>query len=103
MAASNITKGISIASVVAVLGIVGTGYGYDVSQRTAQHAEIETDIQQKMFAGNVELDLQSIELELKMYRTISERRELTRDETDRVEFLKSKRAILIAEQKRQIA
>lgn len=103
MAASNTVKGISIASVAAVLGLLGTGYGFDLKARATQHDDIKADYTQKLFAGNVELDLQSIQLELKMYRSIKERRVLTDDELDRVEFLKSKRAILIAEQKRQVA
>ena len=54
------------------------------------------------FAGDVELSLQQIELELKMYRIIAERRALTPDEQDRKSYLEALRAILVTEQRKHV-
>ena len=52
-----------------------------------------------MVMGDVELELQRIELELKLYRSIEERRDLTPDEIDREEYLQNLRDILLEEQR----
>jgi hypothetical protein len=94
----NITKAhISIGSLITVIPLVaGAALWYDGLQ-AAQHEQITA----AQVASNVELDLQRVELELKLLRTIEERRELTPDEQDRLEYLKQLREVLIEEQRKK--
>lgn len=94
---------IGIGVVISALGLIGSGYAWDYNQREEVHAEIETSLDNEIHAGNIELDLKSIELELKLYRTIEERRPLTPDEKDRKEYLEALREILLAEQRKKVA
>jgi hypothetical protein len=94
----NITKAhISIGSLITVVPILaGAVLWYDGLQ-AAQHETIKA----QQVAASVELDLQRVELELKLLRTIEERRELTPDEKDRKAYLESLREVLIAEQRKK--
>lgn len=94
----NITKAhISIGSLITVVPVLaGAVLWYDGLQ-AAQHDTIKA----QQVAASVELDLQRVELELKLLRTIEERRQLTSDELDRLEYLKQLREILIAEQRKK--
>lgn len=96
----NITKAhISIGSLITVVPILaGAVLWYDGIQAAA-HEEITAQV----VAADVELDLQRVELELKLLRSIQERRELTPDELDRLEYLKQLREVLIAEQRKKVA
>ncbi len=89
-----------------VLGVLTAGASaavwYDGTQQT-EHDAIETELDAEIHAGGVELGLQQIKLELKLYRSIEERRQLTPDELDRKEYLEALRLILVAEQQKQIA
>lgn len=107
----NITKAhISVGTLITVIPLIaGAALWYD-NRQDAQHEEIQAEatasdeaIQTVMFAGDVELSLQQIELELKMFRMIAERRALTADEQDRKEYLEALREILIAEQRKKVA
>jgi TRAP-type C4-dicarboxylate transport system substrate-binding protein len=96
----NITKShISVGTLITVIPLVaGAALWYD-GLKEAQHEAIS----QTLVASNVELDLQRVELELKLLRTIIERRALTPDEQDRLEYLKQLREVLIAEQRKKDA
>jgi len=96
----NITKAhISIGSLITVVPILaGAVLWYDGLQASAHEA-----ITAQVMAADVELDLQRVELELKLLRSIQERRELTPDELDRLEYLKQLREVLIAEQRKKVA
>ena len=96
----NITKAhISVGTLITVIPLVaGAALWYDTRIDT-QHQEIIAQTQ----AADVELELQRIELELKMLRNIEERRDLTADELDRKEYLETLREIIIAEQRKQVA
>lgn len=96
----NITKAhISVGTLFTVIPLVaGAALWYD-GLKLEQHKEIA----QAQIASNVELDLQRVELELKLLRTIMERRALSSDEQDRLEYLKQLREVLIAEQRKKDA
>jgi len=94
---------IGIGVVISGLALLGSGYAWDYNQRDAIHKEIESSLDQEIHAGNIELDLKAIELELKLYRTIEERRPLTPDEQDRRDYLEKLREILLAEQLKKVA
>lgn len=86
-----------LATIATLVGISATlvgGYVFDLDLRASAHDGIE----QTMAAGNVELDLQRVELELKLFRTIEERRPLTPDEADRKEYVEQLRRVLLNEQ-----
>jgi len=68
-----------------------------------QHEAIATVAAEQRFAGEVELSLQQIELELKMFRMIKERRPLPADEEDRKTFLESLREFIVADQRKKVA
>jgi len=84
-----------ITTVCVFLGLMGGAYAYDQNQREKQHAAIISE----MIAGNIELDLQRVELELKLLRTIRERRALTEDEADRKRYLIDLRKVLLTKQR----
>jgi hypothetical protein len=85
-----------IMTMIAILGITGAAYAYDKNERAQIHEELTHDI----IAGNIELDLQRVNLELKLLRTIKERRALTADEQDRKQYLIDLRKALLATQKK---
>ena len=94
---------IALGTVISMLTAgAGAAVWYDGTQQ-AEHDAIESQLDEEIHAGNVELGLQQIALELKLYRTISERRPLTMDELDRKTYLEALRLILVAEQKKQVA
>ncbi len=94
---------VGIGVVISALTAVASGaIWYDGTQQ-AEHDQIEQTADVERHAGNVELSLQQISLELKLYRAIKERRDLTLDELDRKEYLEALRLILVAEQQKQIA
>lgn len=94
---------IAIGTVISILtASAGAAVWYDGTQQ-AEHDALESELDKEIHAGNVELSLQQIELELKLYRTISERRLLSLDELDRKAYLEALRLILVAEQKKQVA
>lgn len=55
---------------------------------------LEQSATEKRTAGDVDSQLMTIEAELKLYRSIEERRPLNADEVDRVDFLRELRRIL---------
>ena len=98
-----------IGTGLACLTLLGSLYAYDQSLENDKHAEIELQLQEnfatvtaQMIAGDVELDLQRVELELKLLRTLEERRELTSDEQDRKDYLLELRRILREQQKNKV-
>ena len=60
----------------------------------SEMAEMENRIAGQNLAKSIEVELQGIRTELKLLRSIAERRELTQDEQDRMEYLKLRRAQL---------
>lgn len=96
----NITKAhISVGTLITVIPLIAGAALWYEGRQDAAHDEIKA----QAVAGDVELDLQRVELELKLLRTIEERRELSPDEKDRKEYLESLREILIAEQRKKAA
>lgn len=97
---SDITKThISIGTLIVVIPMVaGAALWYD-NRNDDQHAEMQV----AAVAGDVELTLQTINLELKLLRTIEERRALSADEADRKAYLEALREIMITEQKKRVA
>ena len=91
--------GTMIAAVMALLTLIGSGYAYEKSLQNDVHQTMD----ERTVSTGVELDLQRIDLELKMFRLIEERRVLTPDELARKEYLEAYRLILIQQQKEQIA
>ena len=94
-----------IGTALATLTMLGGLYAYDQSLEAAEHEEIQQTIATvtaQMIAGDVELDLQRVELELKLLRTLEERRELTSDEEDRKQYLIELRRILREQQKNKV-
>ena len=91
--------GTMIAAVMALLTLIGSGYAYEKSLQKDVHQTMD----ERTVSTGVELDLQRIDLELKMFRLIEERRVLTPDELARKEYLEAYRLILIQQQKEQIA
>lgn len=96
----NITKAhISVGTLITVIPMLaGAAIWYD-TRSDEQHRELQAYTAQQ----DVELELQRIELELKLLRTIEERRELTPDEEDRKEYLEALREIIIEEQRGYVA
>jgi len=96
-------------AIALVAGMASVGVWYNSTQSTA-HAELRAsisaesaEIQTRMAMGGIELDLKAIALELKLYRTIEERRALTPDEKDRKDYLEALRTVLLAEQLKKVA
>ena len=85
-----------------VTAVAGAGVWYDGTQQV-EHDQIAEEADKEIHAGGVELNLQQIELELKLYRAIKERRPLTPDEQDRKAYLEALRLILLAEQQKQVS
>ena len=94
-----------IGTALATLTMLGALYAYDQGLENDKHEEIAVAIQAvtaQMIAGDVELDLQRVELELKLLRTLEERRELTSDEADRKQYLLELRRILREQQQQKV-
>jgi hypothetical protein len=107
----NITKAqISIGTLAAAIPVIlgalmwTRGWVNDGHAAVALEAEAnDTVLSAVQYAGQVELTLQQINLELKMLRTIQERRALTADEQDRKTYLEALREIIVAEQRKKVA
>jgi hypothetical protein len=96
----NITKAhVSIGTLIVVVPMLAGAALWYEGKNDAEHAEIQFAAS----AGDVELSIQQINLELKLLRTIAERRVLTADELDRKDYLEALREIMVAEQKKRIA
>ena len=96
---------IPIAIALTLIAMLAGGYVWEKGLQADEHtilAEADDDLNAQIIAGGLESDIQRIELELKMYRSIEERRELTPDEQDRVDYLKGLRTILLVEQKKRL-
>ena len=96
---------ISIAIALTLIAMLAGGYVWEKGLQADEHtilAEADDSLNAQIIAGGLESDIQRIELEMKMYRTISERRDLTPDEQDRVGYLKELRTILLTEQKKRL-
>ena len=98
MAETKVNK-VAISTVISLVTLIGGGYAWELSRQET----VVQEVTQQMVMGDVELDLKRVELELKLLRTIKERRPLTEDEKDRYEYLKSLRTILKEKQKKSIA
>lgn len=96
----NITKAhISVGTLITVIPMLaGAALWYD-TRMDGQHEQIQA----QTVAADIELELQRIELELKLLRTIQERRELSPDEQDRKDYLEALREIIIGEQRGSVA
>lgn len=93
------TTGISLGALALILPMIaGSALWYDGTQQEEHMTIVMTAV-----AGDVELSLQQINLELKMFRMIVERRVLTADEADRKTYLEALRVILLVEQKKRVA
>lgn len=95
----------AIGTGLATLTLLGSLYAYDQGLENAKHKEIAgviATVTDQMLAADVELDLQRVELELKLLRTLAERRELTSDEADRKAYLLELRRILREQQKNKV-
>jgi hypothetical protein len=79
--------------------MIAGGYAWEKGLQAEVHNSLDAEI----IAGDLELDLQRIELELKLFRIIEERRPLTPDEQDRRDYLEALREIMLAEQLEQVA
>ena len=89
---------IPLTIVLTVLAALAGVYVWEKDQQAQAHNLMDGAV----LASNVELSLQQLELELKMFRTIQERRELTADELARKEYIEAYRLILLAEQKKKV-
>jgi len=94
---------ISIGALIAIVPLIaGAAFWYE-GHRDEDVALADMVVQAQSFAGDVELSLQQIELELKMLRGFAERRPLTADEEDRKKYLEALREIIVAEQRKKVA
>ena len=89
---------IALPTVIALLVAVGGAYAYELSRQDDVHKVLV----ESQVAGDVELDLSRVKLELKLIRTIKERRPLTADELDRRRYLEALRSILLTQQRAKI-
>lgn len=81
----------AVGTAVAVLGLGGGFYTWDLNQRQAVYESLSA----AQVAGDVELELARVNLELKLLRDIEERRQLTPDEEDRRTYLLALREKLL--------
>lgn len=88
----------AIGTLIAVVSAGAGGVAWYDDRKQAEHEVIEAT----QVAGDVELSLQTVNLEIKLLRTIQERRELTPDEKDRLSYLLALRTILIEEQRSKV-
>lgn len=94
-----------IGAGLATLTLLGALYTYDQKLEDDEHQDIAaviSTVTDQMLAADVELDLQRVELELKLLRTIEERRPLTPDEEDRKQYLLELRRILREQQQQKV-
>lgn len=94
---------ISIGALLVIIPLLAGAAIWYEDHRDEAVDEGDFAVQSQSFAGDVELSLQQIELELKMFRVIAERRALTADETDRKAYLEALREIIVAEQRKKVA
>lgn len=99
----NKTQGISIGLLLTIIPLLAGAALWYESHRDESVEDGDFAVQAQSFAGDVELSLQAIELELKMFRVIAERRPLTADENDRKAYLEALREIIVAEQRKKVA
>lgn len=100
------TKGISIGVLGLVIPLIaGSVIWYDKEQ-TAEHVVIEAKavaqdmmVSQAAYEANRDVELELIDAKLKMYRMIVERRPLSADEAADEEWLKTRKGILLQEQR----
>ena len=88
---------ISIAIALTLIAMFADGYVWEKGLQADEHtilAEVDAGLNAQIIAGGLESDIQRIELELKMYRSIEERRKLTPHEQDRVDDVKALRTLL---------
>jgi hypothetical protein len=97
------TTGISIGALLVIIPLLAGAVVWYEDHRDDAVSDGDNAVQAQSFAGDVELSLQAIELELKMFRVIAERRELTADEEDRKSYLEALREIIVAEQRKKVA
>ena len=96
---------VAIPVVLTLIAMLAGGYVWEKGLQANEHkilADADATLNADIIAGDLELDLQRIELELKMLRNLEERRPLTPDEQDRREYLEALRAILLTAQKKRI-
>lgn len=92
---------LAIGTVISIIaGGAGIGVWYDGTQE-AEHEQIQQTSSEKRFSDNLEVTLELISAKLKLYLTIKESRPLTPEEEADEEYLKTRRAILLAEQAKQ--
>lgn len=94
---------ISIGALITIIPLLAGAALWYEQHRDESVAEADVAVQAQSFAGDVELSLQQIELELKMLRGFAERRPLTADELDRKKYLEALREIIVAEQRKKVA
>ncbi len=102
----NKTTGISIGALAVIIPLLaGSAVWYDGLQYD-EHKAIEAKavaqdeaVSQSSYIANRNVELELIESKLKMYRVIVERRPLTPDEAADEEWLKTRKAILLQEQR----
>lgn len=102
-------QGIAIGTVIAILTAAGSGAVWYDNRQDAEHVQIESyadagkeQVASESLRKSVKLELQLIETELKLLRTIEERRPLSADEQDKRASLKELRAILLEAQREQV-
>ena len=100
------TKGISIGVLALIIPLIaGSVIWYD-DRQTDEHKVIEAKavaqdmmVSQVAYESNRDVELELIEAKLKRYRVIEERRELSADEAADEEWLKTRKGILLQEQR----
>lgn len=106
----NITKAhLSVGTLITVIPLVAAASIWYDGRRDDQHGAIVAQVEEsrefaasESYRKSVDLELQAINLELKILRTIQERRPLTLDEEDRLAYLVSLREILLEAQREQV-
>lgn len=106
----NITKAhLSVGTLITIIPLMAAASIWYDGRRDEQHGAIVAQVEEsrefaasESYRKSVDLELQGINLELKVLRSISERRELTADELDRLEYLKELREILLEAQREQV-
>ena len=85
----------SAAYIVGMLGVLGGGYTWDLHQREVVHDKIVAESDRR----SIDSELQRTNLEIKFLLEVRERRPLNADESDRLDYLRSLRAVLIEQLK----
>lgn len=104
-----VVQSIAIGTVLTALGMAGSfGVWYDKRQDVEHtvikdEAYVQTEqVASESYRKSVELELRAIDIELKLLRTIEERRPLTADEKDHKDYLVELRAILLEAQRNEV-